>query len=357
MTWEKGRQLKSFDCNTYTYNANGIRTSKTVNGVLHTYTLDGTKILREAWNGSTLVPLYDTEDAVCGILYNHIPYYFIKNLQGDIITIVDKDAKTVARYTYDAWGVPTITHDSSDCNIATINPFRYRSYYYDQEIELYYISSRYYDSQTARWLSSDHSAILTYAALPLSCGLFTYCCNNPVNNIDLAGYLAFSMTVIISAAIVGAVFNAISQIALNYLSGKRGSQIFKGVLGAAVGGAVNSALLLVLWYVPGSNIIAGFIAGFVQSVIDALFDVLVYKTLSWRNFLKECTVKGLWNSAANVAGNYLGGKLVYINRGWFKPKYVASFLKGSYGQRLIAQTGIGAILNLIVNLIRKLFKL
>ena len=44
LTWEKGRQLKSFDGNTYTYNANGIRTSKTVNGVKHTYTLDGTKI-------------------------------------------------------------------------------------------------------------------------------------------------------------------------------------------------------------------------------------------------------------------------------------------------------------------------
>lgn len=76
---------------------NGIRTSKKVNGVLRTYTLDGTKILRETWNGNTLVPLYDNEDGVCGILYNNIPYYFIKNLQGDIIAIIDKDAQTVAR--------------------------------------------------------------------------------------------------------------------------------------------------------------------------------------------------------------------------------------------------------------------
>ena len=46
LTWEKGRQLKSFDGCTYTYNANGIRTGKTVNEVTHTYILDGTKILR-----------------------------------------------------------------------------------------------------------------------------------------------------------------------------------------------------------------------------------------------------------------------------------------------------------------------
>jgi hypothetical protein len=59
-----------------------MRTSKKVNGVLHTYTLDGTKILREVWDGNTLVPLYDNEDGVCGILYNNVPFYFIKNLQG-----------------------------------------------------------------------------------------------------------------------------------------------------------------------------------------------------------------------------------------------------------------------------------
>ena len=56
---------------------------------------------------NTLIPLYDNEDGVCGILYNNAPYYFIKNLQGDVIAIVDKDAETVARYSYDAWGVAT----------------------------------------------------------------------------------------------------------------------------------------------------------------------------------------------------------------------------------------------------------
>jgi hypothetical protein len=47
-----------------------IRTGKTVNGVKHTYTLDGSKILKETWNGNTLIPLYDQEDSVCGLFYN-----------------------------------------------------------------------------------------------------------------------------------------------------------------------------------------------------------------------------------------------------------------------------------------------
>lgn len=98
LTWEKSRQLKSFDKLSYTYNANGIRTSKTNGSVKHTYTLDGTKILRETYGNTTLVSMYDNEDSVCGIIYNGVPYYFKKNLQGDIIEIVDKDAKRVARY-------------------------------------------------------------------------------------------------------------------------------------------------------------------------------------------------------------------------------------------------------------------
>ncbi len=117
LTWEKGRQLKSFDNTQYTYNANGIRTSKTVNGIVHTYTLDGAKILKEAWGSNTIIPMYDNEDAVCGIQYNGDPYYFFKNLRGDVIAIVNKDAETVAKYSYDAWGVCTISQDNSDCEI------------------------------------------------------------------------------------------------------------------------------------------------------------------------------------------------------------------------------------------------
>ena len=185
LTWEKGRQLKSFDNNTYTYNANGIRTSKTVNEVKHEYTLDGTKILRETWNGNTLIPLYDNEDSVCGILYNNIPYYFIKNLQGDVIAIVDKDAQTVARYSYDAWGKCTIANDTTEISIATVNPFRYRSYYYDEEIGLYYLQSRYYNCDTGRFICADDLIQLDTIT---GGNLFAYCENTPITYKDTTGH-------------------------------------------------------------------------------------------------------------------------------------------------------------------------
>lgn len=188
LTWEKGRQLKSFDGNTYTYNANGIRTSKAVNGVKHTYTLDGAKILQESWNTTdsdgientnVLIPLYDNEDSVCGILYNGQDYYFLKNLQGDIIAITNTFGRTVAKYSYDAWGVCTIVEDASGLNIAAINPFRYRGYYYDAEIGMYYLQSRYYNPETGRFLNADTSTYVAIDYSAVSCNLFTYCKNTP----------------------------------------------------------------------------------------------------------------------------------------------------------------------------------
>ena len=187
LTWEKGRQLKPFDNIQYTYNANGIRTSKTVNGIKHSYVLDGTKILREEWNGNTLIPLYDNEDSVCGISYNNEPYYFQKNLQGDIIAIVDKDAAVVAKYSYDAWGVCTVTQDTSDCSIATINPFRYRSYYYDAEIQMYYLQSRYYNPAVGRFVNADDPECVFANTDDVFANLNEYCLNEPILRIDVTG--------------------------------------------------------------------------------------------------------------------------------------------------------------------------
>ena len=191
LTWEKGRQLTKFDNIEYTYNANGIRTSKKVNGVLHTYTLDGTKILRETWDGNTLVPLYDNEDGICGILYNNVPYYFIKNLQGDVIAIVNENAETIARYSYDAWGhcteATTYTEYTNGVDIANINPFRYKEYYYDVEIDKYYLQSRYYDSRNGRFLNSDETDNWEYLNGPIDLNLLTYTVNSPILLTDACG--------------------------------------------------------------------------------------------------------------------------------------------------------------------------
>ena len=121
------------------------------------------------------------------------PYYYVKNLQGDIVAIArGGDGAILARYTYDAWGnILSITdnagHDISNKpnEIANINPLRYRGYYYDSETGLYYLQSRFYDPTTGRFVNADSQ--LTASLGILGCNLFTYCLNNPVNKIDFTG--------------------------------------------------------------------------------------------------------------------------------------------------------------------------
>ena len=74
-----------------------------------------------------------------------------------MIAIVDRDSETVARYSYDAWGAvtkaETYTGLTDGVDIAAVNPFRYRGYYYDSEIGMYYLQSRYYDAGVGRFIS------------------------------------------------------------------------------------------------------------------------------------------------------------------------------------------------------------
>lgn len=73
---------------------------------------------------------------------------------GDIVGIADAAGNLIASYTYDAWGkVTSVT--GSNTAIGELNPFRYRSYYYDSDIQLYYLQSRYYDPEIGRFINLD----------------------------------------------------------------------------------------------------------------------------------------------------------------------------------------------------------
>ena len=120
---------------------------------------------------------------------------------------------TLARYSYDAWGKCTITEDTTEVDIATVNPYRYRSYYYDSETQLYYLQSRYYDPETGRFLNADEAEIISADNTVISCNLFTYCKNDPVNNSDIGGKIPTFVFVAI-----GAVFGFFVQYLIDVIS-------------------------------------------------------------------------------------------------------------------------------------------
>ncbi len=123
--------------------------------------------------------------------YNEDVYYYIKNLQEDIIGIKDANFNLVATYKYDSWGKILSIKDSNGIeitdtkHIAHINPFRYRGYYYDEETGLYYLKSRYYNPVWGRFLNADSYAGVNNSILGYN--LYIYSNNNPINYSDDTG--------------------------------------------------------------------------------------------------------------------------------------------------------------------------
>jgi len=201
--WENGRQLaKATLANTeitFTYNSEGIRTSKTINDeIVHKYHLSDTNIISEEWETNLLVYLYESDGSPLGMQYRtstmdegeFYTFWFEKNLQGDIVAVYNAYGIKIISYTYDAWGNCATTYHSISGNnyYAIYNPFRYRGYYYDTELGFYYLNSRYYDPSVGRFITADKFSTIKASSTELTNkNLYAYCDNNPVSRNDDGG--------------------------------------------------------------------------------------------------------------------------------------------------------------------------
>ena len=86
-------------------------------------------MLQECWGSNILEFLYDENGSPIALNYNGTVYYYVTNLQGDVVRLITADGTTAAEYSYNAWGEIT----ASTGSMAEINPIRYRGYYYDSE--------------------------------------------------------------------------------------------------------------------------------------------------------------------------------------------------------------------------------
>ena len=102
----------------------------------------------------------------------------------------------LVEYVYDAWGNCTVTYDTND--IGARNPMRYRDYYWDKDLKMYYLTTRYYDPKTGRFINADTPDYLDPETLG-GLNLYAYCHNNPVMNIDPRGNFAW---LVIAAAVL-----------------------------------------------------------------------------------------------------------------------------------------------------------
>ena len=229
-------------------------------------------------------------------------YYYILNLQGDVVQIIDANGVMQAEYVYSPWGEII----SAEGDLAEINPLRYRGYYYDSETGFYYLRSRYYDPENHRFINAD-----TYASTDsgdaISCNMFAYCGNNPVMRGDENG----EIWAWLAGALVGAVSSAISetvhQVAEHFING---TPISVGdILTEAAGGAVYGATVAITGSTTAGNVAKEATTTVIYGIRNHdSFGKIVEDTL-W-NSAKTAALDG----AAGIANKVVSGKYAKLGK-------------------------------------------
>ena len=80
-------------------------------------------------------------------------YECVKDSQGSIVMLVNiQSGKVSCRYEYDALGNCTVLED--DGNVAQLNPFRWKGFFFDSETGFYYANGSYYDPETGLYVDA-----------------------------------------------------------------------------------------------------------------------------------------------------------------------------------------------------------
>lgn len=214
-TWQHGRQLAGMEKDgrslSYTYNADGKRIAKTVDGVTYNYHYLGDQLVEMTWGDNRMRFTYDAIGPAT-VEYNGTIYTYVKNAQGDVVSIVNYDGIEVMAYIYDAWGNQLSTYGSMEPTLGRKNPLRYRGYVYDTETGLYYLNSRYYNPTWGRFINADTTDVLDASLDKANWdkNLFAYCDNNPIIRVDHGGQIWMLIGAAVGAFVSGAVSGALA---------------------------------------------------------------------------------------------------------------------------------------------------
>jgi RHS repeat-associated protein len=243
--WQKGGELAGVSGNgltaSYKYDYSGLRAEKTVNGLITQYLWAGDLLISQSDEANTISWGYDAAGGrMIGFSLNGTPYFYLRNLQGDVVGIYDLDGNIVVRYEYDAWGNILSITGSGATTVGKVNPIRYRGYYYDTETGLYYCQSRYYNPEWCRFISAD--VLMDTGDGVLGTNMYAYCQGNPVSYSDPSG-MSLSSNLSELKVIAGKVGKTASNL-WGYAKGKNPIKLIKDLKNSALVRAEVGAIFL-----------------------------------------------------------------------------------------------------------------
>lgn len=323
-TWIDGTKLKSFSDSqkniniSYEYDNNGALLKKTKGNIITEYYYEDGLLIFEKNNNNVIYYIYDNNDNLIGFKQNNNVFFYKKNHLEDIIGIYDSNYNQVVWYEYDSWG-NTIIKDAngnyiSDVNnIGYINSFRYRSYYYDNDIEMYFLHTRYYYPTIRRFINIDCQISNDF----IGDNLYVYCGNNPINRKDDNGKAW------LAAAIIGAVVGGAIKVTSNLIQKKKP---WDGLAGAMIGGAVGGIIGV-------HSATLGIIGGAaIESTTNEIISYTPLEKVTTKNKQKKVTKKNVIKSVANI------GTDVVISTGL---SVMGGELSGTLAKKLFNITDVG----------------
>ena len=261
---------------------------------------------------------------------NYTIYYYITNLQGDVIRLVNHRGETAAYYRYDPYG-KVIEASGSHANI---NPLRYRGYYYDVETGLYYLQSRYYDPQVGRFINADKYPATGQGLIGNN--MFAYCGNSPIARADTEGTFFFTVL----GAVVGAGISALDA----WMTGGTTEDIIRGAeAGFWSGGIAGAGVDLGIATVASGGTLgaaAGIAAG-----LGALVGVVgTGISTDWQADPMDYTASALVSGSLNLV-SLVTATVGRIAEGTFKQIAVRVWYEcGYYFTSFMENTVVGAVI-------------
>ena len=255
--------------------------------------------------------------------YNGTYYYYVTDLQGDVVAILNSSGTSVVTYTYDAWGKLLTTSGTMASALGAHNPLRYRGYVHDTELGLYYLQSRYYNPALGRFINADQYPSTGQGFTGNN--MFIYCGNNPVNHCDKNG----NSWTLIGAGIIASVVSGIANALATATNGGSVEECVMSGLVGMVSGAIGFGVAFATGFSTAGNIAARAVSSTIcdlgtawvtngeitekdiaTTIVDVTIDVC-YSTITYyytdpiQDTLQQTFVNGFVDGSMDVAETYL----------------------------------------------------
>lgn len=189
LSWNQGQKLESIETDSgktlYSYDMDGNRVKKIENGKEKSFIYQNGNLICESSSDGEIWYHYDAYGDLVFMERDGEKYFYKLDELKNVLGLFDTKGKEIVQYQYDGWG--KLIKLSGNEELGRTNPFRYRSYYYDEESDFYSLKNRYYDPELKRMINMDSYTDTEFGMF--SHNMYAYCENTPVNTSNYTGNL------------------------------------------------------------------------------------------------------------------------------------------------------------------------